>query len=208
MAGLYHEFLAHLKDTGVTKTANYQVSIPMVPGPVAVQYSGFNRLLAMRCEAAELPGRQLVTQDSKIYGPTYKTPYQSLYQEITLNFLEASDFFIRRFFEAWHNTIFDSTTNQLAYPNSYRTDILLTQYDMMFSGDSMKQIATWNLINAFPTGINQMPLAWSEDGLHRVAVTMAYEYYIITTPEKPSPPAARPPVQAPVSPQDSGSGED
>ncbi len=201
MAGLYHEFLAHLKNTGVSKTSHFQVLIPVDPVLINDKTTfDFGRVLAFRCEATDLPGRQLVTQDNRIYGPIYKTPYQSLYQEVTLNFLETQDMNIRKYFELWIDFIFESASNRLAYPNMYRKDISITQYDISpkqqdteiqktitrpSSSDTLAPILTWNLISSFPTAINQMPVSWTEDGFHRVSVTMAYEYYLLSEPSQP-----------------------
>ena len=46
-----------------------------------------SRYLALQCENAELPGRTLATADVKIYGPTFKVPYQSMYGDMNLTFL-------------------------------------------------------------------------------------------------------------------------
>jgi len=201
MAGLNHEFLSSIRKSGVSKTSHFEVSIPFVPAAVNVEGAiEASRLLSFRCESTELPGRQLVTQENKIYGPVYKTPYQSIYQDITLNFIETSDLYIRQFFELWMDIIFRSTDNRLQYPDSYRTRINITQYDLSVKnpGDSsLAPIAAWTLYSAFPSAINQMPVSWTEDGFHRVSVTLAYEYYIISTPTtqpkqiKPSAPTSK-----------------
>lgn len=198
MAGLYYDFLAHLRGTGVSKTSHFQVFIPFLsPG---LQQLG--RSLSLRCEATDLPGRQLVTQDNRIYGPSYKTPYQSVFQEITLNFLENQNMDIRKFFEVWMDIIFDSASNKLEYPNTYRFDISITQFDISpteedavdtaakpnssgLNAVTLAPLLTWHLIAAFPTAINQMPVSWTEDGFHRVSVTMAYEYYLLSDPSQP-----------------------
>lgn len=204
MAGLHHEFLAHLKNTGVSKTSHFQVMLPVDPALIGGKTTfDFGRTLSFRCEATDLPGRQLVTQENRIYGPVYKTPYQSLYQEITLNFLETQDMTIRKYFELWVDFIFESVSNRLAYPNLYRKDILITQYDISpkqpetaitgiqptttrpSNNDTLAPLLTWNLISAFPTAINQMPVSWTEDGFHRVSVTIAYEYYVLSEPSQP-----------------------
>ncbi len=203
MAGLFHEFLAHLKETGVAKTSHFEVSIPVAPEIVGTSVAEAHRLLSFRCEATELPGRQLVTQENRIYGPVYKTPYQSLYQEITLNFLETKDLFVRRFFELWMDRIFTSYSNKLSYPDEYRYPLVLTQYDIMSKDSDTKEggsgvtgrnkhittsltpVASWVLYYAFPTAVNQMPVSWTEDGFHRVSVTIAFEYYLIGTPTEP-----------------------
>jgi hypothetical protein len=182
MAGQNLEFLANLSKYGVAKTSHFRVSIPsMLAGST---FSELDRIMGLRCETSELPGRQLVSNDSRTYGPTYKTPYQNVYQELTLNFIETGDFLIRGFFEDWTDQIISSKTNILSYPDQYRLTVLLTQYDV-FSDENdlnnpladLRRIASWTLFNTFPTAINQMPVSWAEDGLHRVTVTMAFEWY-------------------------------
>jgi len=205
MAGVYTEFLAYLNRYGVAKTSHFRLFVPAFK---AEQFSDIDRLLGLRCEATELPGRQLVSNDSRTYGPTYKTPYQSVYQEITLNFIETGNFMIRGFFETWMSLIFNPSSNKLAYPNTYRFDTSLTQYDVMVVDEksprsSLRTTAIWNMYNSFPTAINQMPVSWAEDGLHRVTVTMAYEWYTLLTGD-PSQTKPQPKLNSPsVSPKGS-----
>jgi hypothetical protein len=152
-----------------------------------------------------------VSNDSRTYGPTYKTPYQSLYQEFTVNFLETSDFFVRGFFETWMNQIFNSSTNLLEYPDNYRFDTTLTQYDVMLKDEkdpasSLRQVAVWTLFNTWPTAVNQMPVSWTEDGLHRTTVTLAFEWYSLSTAVEPLPKGAAQTKSATVPPKGSSGG--
>jgi hypothetical protein len=191
MAGVYSEFLSSLNSYGVSKTSHFRLYIPLTFKDE--RFSDIDRLLGLRCEATELPGRQLVSNDSRTYGPSYKTPYQSLYQEITLNFIETANFMIRGFFETWMSNIFNPNTNILAYPDTYRVDTTLTQYSTSdvapgFSVTSPKvqaeglpEVARWYMNQSFPTAINQMPVSWAEDGLHRTTVTLAFEWYTLLT---------------------------
>lgn len=194
MAGLFHEFFSNLRAEGTAKSSHFQVTIPTIPGILSTAFPNYSRLLAFRCESAELPGRQLATQDNRIYGPIYKIPYQSLYQEITLSFLETQDLFIRQFFEAWIDGVLESQTNLLNYFNTYTTDISITQFDVVHKTgeDSLSRIAEWSLFSAYPTNINQMPLAWSEDGFHRISVTLAYTHYEMSRFENVKAPLLQP----------------
>ena len=63
--------------------------------------ASISRYLALQCEAAEFPGKTLLTQDSKIYGPTFKVPYQTQYGDTTLTFLCTNEFYERKLFERW-----------------------------------------------------------------------------------------------------------
>ena len=132
----------------------------------------------MQCESAELPGKTLQTADVKIYGPTFKVPYQTAYGggDTTLGFLCTNEFYERKLFERWLEAIMPSDTNNLRYAKgtntTYLTNIKIVQYD-----DFIKQIFAVELIDAFPIGIASQPLSWSEDGFHRVTAQFTYQKY-------------------------------
>jgi hypothetical protein len=138
--------------------------------------STLSRYLALQCETAELPGRTLMTHEAKVYGPTYKVPYQSQYNEMTLTFLCTNEFWERKLFDRWIEAIMPSDTNNMRYAKDeatrYMTPIKVIQYD-----DFIKQIYAVELIDAFPTGVSAQPLSWSEDGFHRLSVQFAYQRY-------------------------------
>jgi hypothetical protein len=138
--------------------------------------STLSRYLALQCESAELPGRTLMTHEAKVYGPTYKVPYQSQYNEMTLTFLCTNEFWERKLFDRWIEAIMPSDTNNMRYAKDeatrYMTPIKVIQYD-----DFIKQIYAIELIDAFPIGVSAQPLSWSEDGFHRLSVQFAYQRY-------------------------------
>jgi hypothetical protein len=138
--------------------------------------STLSRYLALQCETAELPGRTLMTHEAKVYGPTYKVPYQSQYNEMTLTFLCTNEFWERKLFDRWIEAIMPSDTNNMRYAKDeatrYMTPIKVIQYD-----DFIKQIYAVELIDAFPIGISAQPLSWAEDGFHRLSVQFAYQRY-------------------------------
>lgn len=135
-----------------------------------------SRNLALQCETAELPGKTLQTADVKIYGPTFKVPYQTQYTDTTLTFLCTNEFYERKLFERWTEAIMPPDTNNLRYAKEedtrYLTNITIIQYD-----DFVRQIYAVELIDAFPVGISPQTLAWSEDGFHRLSVQFAYQKY-------------------------------
>ena len=138
--------------------------------------ASISRYLALQCETAELPGKTLLTQDAKIYGPTFKVPYQTQYSDITLGFLCTNDFYERKLFERWMEAIMPTDTNNLRYPKDqatrYLTNIKIIQYD-----DFIKQIYAVELIDAFPIGVAAQQLSWADDNFHRLSVQFAYQKY-------------------------------
>lgn len=138
--------------------------------------AAISRYLALQCENAELPGKSLVTADVKIYGPSFKVPYQTQYTETTLTFLCTNEFYERKLFDRWMEAIMPSDTNNLRFPKGettrYMTNIKVIQYD-----DFIKQIYAIEMIDAFPISIASQPLSWSEEGFHRLSVQFAYQKY-------------------------------
>jgi hypothetical protein len=134
------------------------------------------RYLALQCESAELPGRSMITADAKIYGPTFKVPYQTQYQEITLNFICTNEFYERKLFDKWMEAINPPDTWNFRFPKGresrYLTNLKIIQYD-----DFIRQIYAVELIDAFPVSIASQNLAWSEEGFHRLSVQFSYQYF-------------------------------
>jgi len=138
--------------------------------------STLSRYLSLQCEAAEFPGRTLQTADVKIYGPTFKVPYQTMYADTTLTFVCTNDFYERKLFDRWIDCIMPSDTNNLRFPKGqlsrYLTNIKIIQYD-----EFIKQIFAIELMDAFPIGVAPQALSWSEDGFHRLSIQIAYQKY-------------------------------
>jgi hypothetical protein len=138
--------------------------------------SSMSRYLALQCESAELPGKTLATADVKIYGPTFKVPYQTQYTDTNLTFICTNDFYERKLFDRWMEAIMPADTNNLRFPKGqqsrYLTNIKIIQYD-----DFIKQIYAVELIDAFPVGVAPQTLSWSEDGFHRLSISFAYQKY-------------------------------
>ena len=138
--------------------------------------SSMSRYLALQCESAELPGRTTATADVKIYGPTFKVPYQTQYTDTTLTFLCTNDFYERKLFDRWMEAIHPSDTNNLRFPKGqqsrYLTNIKIIQYD-----EFIRRIFAVELLDAFPIGIAPQQLSWGEEGFHRLSIQFAYQRY-------------------------------
>lgn len=135
-----------------------------------------SRNLALQCESAELPGKTLTTTDVKIYGPTFKVPYQTQYGDTSLTFLCTNEFYERKLFDRWMEAIHPTDTNNLRFPKSersrYMTNIKIIQYD-----DFIKQIYAVELIDSFPISVAAQSVNWSDDAFHRLQIQFAYQKY-------------------------------
>ncbi len=135
------------------------------------------RYLALQCETAELPGKSLNTEPIQVYNLTYEIPYQAVYTDTSFTFLCTNEFYERKLFDRWLETIVAPDTNNIRFSKNslsetYMTNIKVVQYD-----DFIKQIYAVELIDAFPKTISAQPLSWSDDGFHRLTVQFAYKRF-------------------------------
>jgi hypothetical protein len=67
-------------------------------------------------------------------------------------------------------------TNNLRFPkgstSNYLTNIKVIQYD-----EFIQQIFAVELMDAFPIGFSSQPLAWDQEGFHKLTVQFAYQKY-------------------------------
>ena len=141
------------------------------------------RHLAMMCEGAEMPGKTLITEKVKIYGPGFQVPYLTDYKDMNLTFLCTNNFSERKIFDRWMEAIIPSDTNNARSPRGatsrYLSNITITQYD-----ETVNRIYAVQLVDAFPTGIAPQPLAWNDDGFQRLTVNFSYQRYKVIYDEQ------------------------
>jgi hypothetical protein len=190
-------YISQFIENGIlSRIANFPINAPILITDMITQALSGNgisldttgteitRYLALQCESTELPGKSLQTADVKIYGPTFKVPYQTAYQEITFNFICTNEFFERKLFDRWLEAIMPTDTNNLRFAKGNRmlmsgkgSTRYLTTPKIVQYNELVKQIYAVELIDAFPISIASQPLAWSDDGLHRLSVQFTYQKY-------------------------------
>ena len=188
------------KKLGFAKSNRFIVTIP-IPSVIGFDNETV-RSLQLQCETAELPGKNLVTQDVKVYGPTYKMAINKQFaNEITLSFLCTNSGIERNIFDAWIEYINPRQTNNMRYPGgtdgsegSYLSSITITQYNDLgnaFDFDNRTnfslQVANLEaevkineveLLKSFPIGYAAQPLNWGDDGFQRLSVQFAYNGFV------------------------------
>jgi hypothetical protein len=162
-------FIARISDKGLARTNRFRV---IFTTPLAGGESEDYRQISLNCESAEIPGRDLTTTESRIYGPTFKTPYMTSYNDISFTFLCDAALVEKRVFDEWMSMINPKDTFDFEYRDSYTTTVVIEQL-------SDNQVTTYSckLIEAYPVQVNAMPVNWADDNYQRVTVTMTYRYW-------------------------------
>jgi len=183
----------HNTKGGFSKNNRFSVQINL-PEAIGVDYN--SRDLRLLCESTELPGKTLNTTDVKVYGPTYKIPYQKQYAEINFNFLCTNEGNERLIFDKWIEYIMPNQTNNMRFPrgtdglSGYLTEINIKQYNdvVNYGGETPEERITSDdvgdlireiqLQDAFPLGYSAQPLNWGDDGFLRLTVQFCYRRFI------------------------------
>lgn len=171
------------KGGGVAKVSRFLIQImpPPFPRKERLNFPEVQermRDLTFQCEAAELPGRNISTNDITLAGPTIKLPYGSNYGDITLNFICTNDMYERKLFDDWLNYINNTQNFMTTFREDYATSVYIFQYDE--GGDRAREPSVTfgvELVEAYPITINSMGLTWGDESIHKLGVTFAYTYY-------------------------------
>ena len=140
--------------------------------------------LTYMCESAELPSRGFVNADIRYYGPNFKVPFQTNYDDITMVFLCRSKFGEREFFDDWQAVINPISSFDFTYMDEYTCKIELFQLaefsdidddGVAVSRNTPKAIYKYTLHEAWPLMISPQPVVWSDDNFQRVAVTFTFK---------------------------------
>lgn len=140
-------------------------------------YSGLMQQFTYLCETAELPGRGFMSIDLRYYGPSFKVPYQSDYQETAMTFLCRAQSFERQFFDDWMEVINPTSTFDFNYKDSYKCEIQMFQFsEKANDSNGTEPLATyaWTLHDAYPVLINPQPVTWADDNFQRLAVSFHF----------------------------------
>lgn len=119
----YQQASAITSIAGVARPTRYLVSFS---GPGELIPPSATARLTVACESVSFPGRTFQTNESRIYGPAYRTPYVATYPlEINMTFRVGSDFYEKRVFEQWMDKINDPVTRDMGYPDDYQFNMFV-----------------------------------------------------------------------------------
>lgn len=172
---------------GPAKSCRFVVRIlPEGTALRTVASSGINRDLVYLCEAAEYPGRGFENANIRYYGPSFKMPFQSNYEDVNLTFICRNKSEERKFFDDWQSRIHPNNSFNFSYRDSYSATIDIFQIDEF--GEPQYH---FSLKEAFPLLVNAQPLTWSDDQFLRLGVSFTYTWWtrpnIDTVPKADAP---------------------
>lgn len=152
-------------DGGPAKSNRFLVQISGGPFDVSEL-----RDLSFLCEATELPGRGFMSTDIRYYGPNFKAPYQTVYEDMNLTFICRDKFRERKIFDDWLDMINPVSSYNFFYRKDYTSTIKLHQFAE--TADESRYSFTFE--DAYPILVSPQPVTWADDNFHRLTVSFTY----------------------------------
>jgi hypothetical protein len=157
--------LAVQRNRGFAKANRFAVEITNMPG---LSVEG-GRDLSFMCESVSIPGKQITTldYDNGTRRP-FKIPTGVLDDDVVITFNLTNNYFVKRAFDSWLNTIIDQQY-LLNYIDKYVREVIISQLD-----EDDNEIYSVKLENAYPFQVAAIELAnASTDTISTVTVTFA-----------------------------------
>ena len=183
---------------GIARPNNFLVELPSLPG-----FDRANDNLNILCRSATIPSKQILTTDRRIGMEFEKVAYGYAVDDVSMSFLLTNDYYVRKYFDTWNKLIVGENNQVAAYKSNYqkrvvihqlRNSIPTTAFDInvgripigvditgflnSLSARSGVNVSTTTysveLIDAFPTTMNQIDFNNEQDGLIEMTVALSY----------------------------------
>jgi hypothetical protein len=198
------DFSSRISDSGIAQTSQFEGYIIGGPGSYSrtgasspsnvLRRFGLDEGMQFRIESLNIPGRTLTTFDQNYHGPARAIPYRYSQQPISLSIILSKDMREREVFMRWqdflvgHNRSNHERSNVVApFDTKYYQDgigtIKIVQYSYpiidQFSqgpGQEYKIHTEIVLHEAYPIAVNDIQMAWGDEGYGKLQVEMRYFY--------------------------------
>lgn len=171
------EFIAQVKTGGMARTNRFAISFtppktntnkPYITG---VSPTDLRRVILF-CDHVDLPGINYSTVQNRTFGEFRETPYEKLYDNISMSFYVDIDMKVKLLFDSWMNSIQDTITRTYSYYDQYTTDMTIEVQDI--NDNTRYQV---KLFECYPKSIGNISLDSAAKDVMKLTVNMQYKYW-------------------------------
>jgi hypothetical protein len=159
------EFISQVKQGGLSVTNRFMVE--MSP-PVPIGQTKLQKVL-MFCDGAQLPGMSYGTIQNRTFGEFRETPYEKLYDTVTLSFFVDKDMAVKGMFDDWMSFIQHPQSRKFRYYDEYTCDMTI----LVMSKDGHVTYRC-KLFEAYPKSIGAVQMDYAAKDIMKLSVTMQY----------------------------------
>lgn len=130
--------------------------------------------ISVLCETAQLPGRQIFSNEYSTIKKSEKIPYTYSVDDITVTLHLTNDYYLKKVMDNWFDSVINPNKYQMNYHADFTSDIQIYQLNL-----ENRRIYGINLKNAYPTVMNSLTLDNNSSSPQKLSVTFTYEDYEI-----------------------------
>ena len=176
-----NRFISEIKNGGVARHNRFAV---VFTPPQRVNPDALQKVLLF-CDQVQLPGVNYSTVQNRTFGEFRETPYEKLYDNLSMSFYVDNDMKVKALFDDWINSIQNPVTRTFSYYNDYVSNMTIEIQDL--SDKTRYRMTLWEV---YPKNIGSIQLDASNKDVMKVNVTMQYKYWtaVPVSPEDPEVP--------------------
>jgi hypothetical protein len=171
--------------------------LPSIPGITGNNPQSNSRELNILCESVTMPGRQILTSERQIGNVREKVAYGYAVDDVSMTFYLLNDYGVKNYFDAWMNSVVNNETYEPGYKKDYAKTVKIHQLRKPLIGLSGGlgpirvnigvgggSVYSVELLEAFPTTVQQIDFTNEQDGLVRVTVQLSFTNWKKVSPSQ------------------------
>jgi hypothetical protein len=176
-----NRFISEIKNGGLARHNRFAV---VFRPPFNIDNDELQKVLLF-CDTVQLPGINYSTVQNRTFGEFRETPYERLYDNVTMTFYVDNDMKVKVLFDDWINSVQNPDTRTFNYYNDYISDMTIEIQDV-----SDKPRYRLKMYECYPKNIGSIQLDYANKDVMKVQVTMQYKYWEAypVSPEDPEVP--------------------
>lgn len=160
-----NNFISLVRTNGLLTSTHFYVFIPNIGENLE------SKNMMMMCDSTTIPGMNLMTADTRIFGESTEMPHSIIYAPLTLSFYVDRDLIAKRALDRWMNSVFDRDTRTVGFYDDYTRDV-----DVFLTDKTGETVYCIRLFEAYPKNISDIHLSYTGDSVLKVDVTLAYKW--------------------------------
>jgi hypothetical protein len=166
------DFISEIKRGSLARNNRYAVIFT----PPSRINPGALRKVLLFCDQIQLPGVNYSTVQNRTFGEFRETPYEKLYDNLSMSFYVDNDMKVKALFDDWIGSIQDPKTRTFSYYNDYISEMKIEVQDLQ-----NKTRYEMTLYECYPKNISSIQMDYSNKDFMKMQVTMQYKYWTATT---------------------------
>jgi hypothetical protein len=170
------DFISEIKKGALARSNRYAISFTPPTNAQKAYIGGVEpatlRKTILFCDQVQLPGLNLSTVQNRTFGEFRETPYEKLFDNITMSFYVDNDMKVKSLFDNWMGSIQDPTTRTFRYYDQYTTDMTIEVQDI--NDKTRYQV---KLFECYPKTIGAIQMDYASKEVMKLSITMQYKYW-------------------------------